>query len=85
MIKPRLVFCIVAAGLALNACNSQPAPSSDPDVAVGGVGTVREMTTADEMLYRQKKEKDRQRNEVMDIKRQEYYDQKFRQYIKQRQ
>ena len=60
---------------------SSPKPAYESNVAVGGVGNIRNPTTADEMLRAQEKETERQEKELEDIKRREYYDYKQRQYL----
>lgn len=66
----------------LSACKPKPQTYSS-DVVVGGAESKGPLTTADEMLLRQEKEKERQEKELQDIRRQEHYDQQYRRYIKE--
>lgn len=57
--------------------------SSEPVVIGGSLDSGKKPTAADEMLIMQEKEKQRQEREIQDLKRQEYYDEKLRRYLKQ--
>ncbi len=76
----KLICAVLFFGLA--SCSSQKKVQYEENVAVGGVGTVKNPTTADEMLRMQEKEEERQEKELEDIKRQEYYDYKHREYLR---
>ncbi len=80
--KKVVIYCLFLGAFAVPviSCSSQQR-TYENNVAVGGVGNVKNPTTADEMLRAQEKETERQEKELEDIKRQEYYDYKQRQYL----